>query len=240
MTSSDVKLCSGCDRLVAPEGYHFRNKLTGERQSRCKVCACAAATARSRKQGRKPLSQPRRDCTGIRYGKLLVIERVAAADVGPTAQGFHWRCQCDCGNVVVKPTHHLFQGRVKSCGCSHQRTGADHCMWTGTGELSGNHWSSIQGKARERGIEVTITKEDAWNLFIQQGRSCALSGLPIAFAKTGKLKRTASLDRIDSSRGYELGNVQWLHKDVNWMKNQFDQSYFINICCAIAAHRKTP
>ena len=36
-----------------------------------------------------------------------------------------------------------------------------------------------------------------------------------------------SLDRIDSSKGYEENNVQWVHKDINLMKNKYDNKYFI-------------
>ena len=46
---------------------------------------------------------------------------------------------------------------------------------------------------------------------------------------------TASLDRIDSSKGYVIGNVQWVHKDINIMKNKFDNQYFIDMCKKIAS-----
>lgn len=38
------------------------------------------------------------------------------------------------------------------------------------------------------------------------------------------------LDRIDSSKGYIEGNVQWVHKDVNMMKQNYSQKYFIEMC----------
>lgn len=44
-----------------------------------------------------------------------------------------------------------------------------------------------------------------------------------------------SLDRIDSKKGYVVGNVQWVHKDINRMKNTFPQDYFIQVCKQIAA-----
>lgn len=34
------------------------------------------------------------------------------------------------------------------------------------------------------------------------------------------------------------GNVQWLHKDVNKMKWNFEQSYFIDICNRISDNAK--
>jgi hypothetical protein len=41
---------------------------------------------------------------------------------------------------------------------------------------------------------------------------------------------TASIDRIDSSKGYILGNIQWVHKDVNFMKRTYSQEYFVKMC----------
>lgn len=39
-----------------------------------------------------------------------------------------------------------------------------------------------------------------------------ITGLPLCLTYS---KITASLDRIDNSIGYCLGNVQWVHKDIN-------------------------
>ena len=47
---------------------------------------------------------------------------------------------------------------------------------------------------------------------------------------------TASLDRIDSSRGYVIDNIQWVHKDINWLKNDWSQKEFIELCSRVANH----
>jgi len=71
-----------------------------------------------------------------------------------------------------------------------------------------------------------------------QGRKCALLGLSIVFALTFQTKvgsdTTASLDRIDPSYGYIVGNVQLVHKDINYMKGNTDQPRFIELCCLVA------
>ena len=83
-----------------------------------------------------------------------------------------------------------------------------------------------------------------WVLFQGQGGKCKISGLPIELGRyrpksraQGKWPRlaTASLDRVDSSRGYVLGNVQWVHKDINKMKGTFSQARLIELCQAVAA-----
>ena len=80
-----------------------------------------------------------------------------------------------------------------------------------------------------------ITKEYIWDLFIKQNRKCALSGIELTFPlKNNDKSYNASLDRIDSSLGYIEGNVQWVDKTINIMKNKFNQTYFIELCKKVA------
>jgi hypothetical protein len=44
---------------------------------------------------------------------------------------------------------------------------------------------------------------------------------------------SASLDRIDSSKGYVKGNVQWTHKTVNIMKQAMSDEELIDWCKVI-------
>ena len=46
---------------------------------------------------------------------------------------------------------------------------------------------------------------------------------------------TASIDRIDSSKGYERGNVQFVHKDINAMKWNLSLAKFMEYCKLILA-----
>lgn len=52
--------------------------------------------------------------------------------------------------------------------------------------------------------------------------------------------QTASLDRIDSSKGYIEGNVQWLHKDINRLKINYSDEDLIQICLEIIRWKKVP
>lgn len=102
------------------------------------------------------------------------------------------------------------------------------------------YYSIVEESALRRNLTFTITKAYISDLFEVQGGKCALSGLPIHLASSYKNFRdggcTASLDRIDSLRGYEKGNVQWVHKYVNLMKVNLLQSSFLGLCALVAAH----
>ncbi|RTL07635.1 hypothetical protein EKK58_00240 [Candidatus Dependentiae bacterium] len=107
-----------------------------------------------------------------------------------------------------------------------------HLRWQGCGEVSKTYWSRTRARAQKDGRAFTLSIEDMNNLLMAQEKKCAISGLPIETTKRHryKTKATASLDRIDSSKGYTLDNVQWVHKHVNRMKHTFDQAYFEDLC----------
>jgi len=134
------------------------------------------------------------------------------------------------------------EGRCRSCGCLRKRIGSKNPKWTGYGEISGERWADIQAKAkagtqgyaRRKNIAFSLTIKQAWNLFLKQGRKCALSGIDLSFERANP---TASLDRIDSTEGYVLSNVQWIHKDLNLMKQSLAQATFIEWCHKVANHQ---
>ena len=179
-----------------------------------------------------PQCNVRVDLTGKDFGKLKVIKKAYKKDY----QVF-WECECKCGEKVEIPTYSLTKGYTKSCGCLKKRCRQDSPLWKGYGEISRQHWNTIKTKAHSRKLDFEIDIEYAWNLFLKQKRKCALSGVIVKFpVKSYKTKkaRTASLDRIDNTKGYVKGNVQWLHKDINIMKKTHTQKYFIDICKKIA------
>lgn len=53
------------------------------------------------------------DLTGMRFGKLLVIER---AENTPQNKA-RWKCLCDCGNYKIVRASDLKAGYTNSCGC---------------------------------------------------------------------------------------------------------------------------
>lgn len=104
--------------------------------------------------------------------------------------------------------------------------------------IPGYYWKRIKRSALVRDIEFSINIEDMWELFLKQNKKCALSGIPISFGPSSCHSTTASLDRIDNKKGYIINNVQWVHKDINIMKNIFDNDYFIECCKKITENNK--
>lgn len=159
-------------------------------------------------------------------GRLTTIRYLG---VLPDKGGTWWLCKCDCGNEVEILGSHINQRRRRSCGCSKLAFGPLNIKWGGHGEISAAFWGRIRLNAESRKVPIEISIEEAWDLFLKQERKCRLSGEQLEMLEPqGKTLRTASLDRIDSSKGYTLDNIQWVHKDINMMKQDHSDEDFLN------------
>lgn len=105
------------------------------------------------------------------------------------------------------------------------------------GKLTATYWYRVEANAKMREIPVHVTQKEVAVLFDKQDGKCALTGVQLILDAPIE-QITASLDRIDSSRGYVTGNVQWVHKKVNKMKNDMDSSEFLEWANRISEHSK--
>lgn len=171
----------------------------------------------------------RADLTGRRFSKLLVTE--LATSTKKNVHDRYWWCTCDCGKAKKIRQAHLLNNKIQSCGCFQFRRGKDHRQWKGCGEMAGGFFGIIRHGAKIRGLEFAITPEQVWELFISQNRKCAYTRLELKFSTLScGNDGNASLDRIDSSKGYTIDNVQWVHKDINIMKMDLSKEKFIDYC----------
>lgn len=173
---------------------------------------------------------------------------------------YKWKFKCDCGNTCFTTLDAVQNGLKKTCSsinCQYhtQIMSRKSNMFSSESistfesnlleQLSpapsippifnandnsiniNKKWQSLLKSARYREIPVEISKEDMEHLYNYQNRRCALTKIPLN-------TKTASLDRINSQKGYVNGNVQWIFSMVNMSKLFFDQNYFINMCNRIS------
>lgn len=163
---------------------------------------------------------------------LTIIEKIFN-------KGSHtrYKCICICGKEFTPRASHVDRGTTTSCGCVRTMLTKQR-QWKGYGDISMSLWTHIKESAKKRNIFFNITIKECWNLFLNQNRKCNISNIELYFPLTyeNRLKGefTASLDRIDSSKGYTIDNIQWVHKDINKMKLDYSQEYFISLCNLIA------
>lgn len=172
---------------------------------------------------------------GERFGHLIVVKR----HFDKPSRSCHWICKCDCGKEIIRTSSYLKTYSNGSCGCFHNPSGMDNPAFKGCGELYASIFNRIKRGAVRRNLNFNIAIEDLWQLYQKQNGKCAISGLPISFGKLSRINSkpcTASLNRILSENGYVKNNVQWVHKDVNIMKNKLSQSKFVELCKTISKY----
>ncbi|HYG24513.1 MAG TPA: hypothetical protein VEH04_17170 [Verrucomicrobiae bacterium] len=185
---------------------------------------------RLRKNGVLPVAESRgrlivdlgrqRNIARNRYGAILVEHATEETNrLGETL----WQCRCDCGKTFTKSRWHLING-PKHCGCGSKPTFEKRVQ--GAGEITARRWASILAGARKRGIKVPVDAAAAWDLFLKQGRRCALTGRELKISQ-------ASLD-------YHPGPPRWIDSTVARMKMKIPADTFLRICRDVAAADPTP
>lgn len=166
---------------------------------------------------------------GQKFGALSVVCRYKDSRAS-------WVCQCDCGKTFITEYSRLLQKSHYSCGCSRYRKGAINAGWKGYKGVSKDFFTRIKHNASKRKLAFEISLEYIGDLLDKQYGMCALTGLPISIGASRDGITTASLDRIDNSKGYIEGNVQWVHKDINQIRSNHTVEYFVQLCKLVAAH----
>jgi len=88
--------------------------------------------------------------------------------------------------------------------------------------------TGIERRAKKFGKTFDLDTEFIKNLLEEvQYNKCAITKVPIVLKyhkEESTIYDSASLDRIDSSKGYTKDNVQWLVLGINYMKLDYDES----------------
>ena len=161
-------------------------------------------------------------------------------------------CTCDnCGVIFKKPqseiTRNLNIGRKNYC----TRSCAGFANRFNFGDKSSNydiskhaghlrdeftpfryHYRNCKKRYKEFSIDLEYLKK-IWD---EQNGICPFSGIKLVLNSYTNIfkdsRYAASLDRIDSKKGYVVGNVRWVSRAINHLKNDMDDNSlkeFLNI-----------
>lgn len=103
--------------------------------------------------------------------------------------------------------------------------------WLGYEEMTGVFLGSYRYNALKRGYEWNVTPEQLWSVWLKQEGKCKYTGRSLVHGVD------ASIDRIDNSKGYILENIQWIHRDINVMKMDLDEGYFLQLCKEVTENK---
>jgi hypothetical protein len=141
---------------------------------------------------------PAKNMTGVRVGKLVVIERASSRN-----RKARWTCSCDCGNTMVACGSSLRRDLVKSCGClksvpdhGHARNrnkSGEYLVWVAMRQRCTNAKNKAFVHYGGRGIKVC----DRWGKFEN------------FIADMGPRPSGLTLERVNNDGNYEPGNCRW-------------------------------
>lgn len=173
-------------------------------------------------------------------GKNLVGEPVGGylvqglAGYTPSAKGLrpNWAVVCiSCSTLFIISKYNVLKNSKGCVSCAAKSAkGNASPHWKGSGNISGYFVAKLQTDRKSRTLEIDVTAKYLDKLWTEQRGRCAYTGWLLTLEPE---EQTASLDRVDSSKGYTRGNVQFVHKDVNKMKWDLPESRFLEICTAI-------
>lgn len=100
------------------------------------------------------------------------------------------------------------------------------------------HYRNINKRTKE----VNITIEDLRDVWYEQEGICPFTGVKLISSTYKKINDdilySASLDRIDSSKGYIKGNIRWVSRGINYLKSDKSDEKVWEMCKMIYENYK--
>lgn len=162
---------------------------------------------------------------GKKFGKLIILEKLGNTKNGAAIV----KCLCDCGTIKTVLSTNLHKNGTISCGCYHKEVIASKQPWKT--ELN----KYIHTTVKRRNLSFNLTVEQFQNLCQQ---SCFYCGQPPSTKMHVSKEFKNGIDRIDSTKGYELDNVVPCCRICNDMKGSLSKENFLTRVQKIFAHMK--
>lgn len=144
-----------------------------------------------------------------------------------------------CGRLYAANAEHFYEKKDGSLSsecraCFRQRSSKNQKARHHAGGVE-YHLTYIAraAKLRARKARAAYDIDSRFLAFLlqRQGGRCALSRVPLTFTKgVGHVPTNASIDRIDSNKGYTKANVQLVAHQVNTMKSNLDVGHLAEWC----------
>ena len=152
------------------------------------------------------------DLSGLRFGRLVAVERDGTYTAPNGRKTARWLCKCDCGQTISCISTSLRNGHTKSCGClMRERSAAAATKHGGEGTRLYDVWINMKQRCENTnnpryhdygGRGITVCSE--WHDYAEFAEWAAATGYDERAAR-GK----CTLDRINNDKGYAPDNCRW-------------------------------
>ena len=167
---------------------------------------------------------------GDKYGKLTLIDKVQRFKSDGSKNGKGWMVQCECGKISgPKVPADIYNGKVKSCGECQRKYYWDNSRNIGDKNTSKNTYRNYRSRARSRNINFNLSYTDFMNIILLPCVYCNNTETSYFNPQNSweETFRYTGIDRINSSLGYELNNVQPCCKWCNMAKSDRTEKEFL-------------
>ena len=203
-----TKTCKLCKEELSIDNFWKNPSIKDGHFNKCKSCATKVKDINALKK-QKYLNNNLWTCSGC--NKTLPL----------TTENFYKRSSSDTG----------FQNRCKSCL---KKDPSRYDRLIKKDDLDyylKDRFFGAKNRAKAKNISFNLTLDylkELWN--IQEGK-CAISKVEMSHTiLEGKLDINASIDKIDPSKGYTIGNIQFVCNRVNMMKSDMSIDNLIYFC----------
>lgn len=172
----------------------------------------------------------RKDCIGKKFGYLTLLEVLPNDKV---------KCECSCGTLRLFNWRDIRRGRTKGCGCRRNTPELKALAKERATDLQKrgllnrgyvrkdakcpfNYILRMLNKPNRKPCDLTI--EDLKEIWEKSNGVCPYTKiklvLPVGATNPNPAisYKMASIDRIDSSKGYVKGNIQYVSRNINYAK----------------------
>lgn len=139
-----------------------------------------------------------------------------------------------CDSNILSSSNH--KSRYCSVAC-HLEAIARKVKSNRTRDINGlltSIYTQAKNRAKRRAIEFNLPPNFIHELYIRQGGACARTSVTLLASdspgKSRSHKHTASIDRVDTNKGYTVDNVELVSYICNSAKNAFTHEDLYEFC----------
>ena len=150
-----------------------------------------------------------KNLVGMKFGRLVVLERADNKIKKNGKSLVMWRCLCKCGNIKVVSRDSLLSSRVQSCGCLRAEKTSERRFKHGLRRTQlYNVWANIKTRCYN-------PKKDTYIYYGGKGITMCQEWLDdfkafYNWSINNGYKKGLTIDRLNPNGNYEPSNCRWV------------------------------